>query len=246
MGPLDGKTALVTGGSRGIGRAIVQRLADDGAAVMFSFVANHAAAGEVVEDARKSGGRVVAVQADQGKKEDVERLFAEAEKQLGGLDIVVINAAAVGRGKIVDITESEYDRIMAVNAKGFFLALQLAGRKVRNSGRVIHISTMGTGRSSPTWSVYTASKAAAEQFITVAAREFGPRGITVNSVSPGATETDGLHEEQTPESVDRFIDITPLRRLGQPADIANVVAFLAGPESEWITGQNIRATGGII
>jgi 3-oxoacyl-[acyl-carrier protein] reductase len=245
VGSLAGKTALVTGGSRGIGRAIVQRLANDGASVVFSFVKDRCAAEEVVAGVRRAGGQVFAVKADQGKRDDLQCLFAEADRLLGGLDILVLNAAEVKRAKIIDVAEDDYDRIMAVNAKGSFLAIQFAGQKLRDDGRIINISTVGTGRSSPTWAVYNASKAAIEQFIRTAALEFGGRGIMANSVSPGATDTDGLREMQSPRGLDHLINSAALRRLGRPSDIANVVAFLAGPESQWITGQTISATGGL-
>lgn len=245
MGALDGKTALVTGGSRGIGRAIVERLAEDGASVMFSFAQNEAAANDVVANVRGSGGHAFATKADQGRRRDIERLFDEAEQRLNGLDILVINAAVVVRTNILDATESEYDQIMAVNTKGSFFAIQLAGKRLRDNGRIINISTLATVRPLPIWPLYVASKAAVEQFVKAAARELGRRGITVNSVSPGATRTDSLIREQPPEKLDQFVRLTALRRLGEPADIANVVAFLAGSDSQWITGQNLQATGGL-
>lgn len=246
MGALGGKTALVTGGSRGIGRAIVQRLADDGASVMFSFVQNKSAADDVEASVHRSGGRAFAIQADQGQRRDIERLFGEAEQRLDGLDILVINAAVFGQTKILDVAEDEYDRIMAVNTKGSFLTIQYAGQKIRDNGRIINISTSATARPSPSWPIYTASKVAVEYFIAAAAHELGQRGITVNTVSPGATHTDALILAQSPEILDRFVRRTALGRLGQPTDIANVVAFLAGPDSQWITGQNLRATGGLL
>lgn len=245
MGPLTGKTAVVTGGSRGIGRAVVRRLAGDGASVVFSFVRDRSAAEDVVAGVRRAGGRAFAVQADQGKSDELRFLFTEADRILGGLDILVLNAAAVRRAKIIDMAEDDYDRIMAVNAKGSFLAVRYAARRLRDNGRIINISTGGTVRTSPTWAVYNASKAAAEQVIRTAALELGGRGITANSVSPGATDTDGLHEMQSPRGLDRFVKSAALRRLGTPDDIANVVAFLAGPESRWITGETIGATGGL-
>lgn len=245
MGSLAGRTALVTGGSRGIGRAIVRRLAADGASVVFSFVKDADAAEKVVAGVRRTGGQAAAVQADQGEREGVEHLFTEAERLLGGLDILVLNAAVVTRAEMADVTEDDYDRVMAVNAKGSFLALQLAGRRLRDDGRIVNISTAGTARSAPTWAVYNASKAAVEQFVRTAALEFGARGITANSVSPSATDTDALHAMQTPRALQGFVDNVPLRRLGKPDDIANVVAFLAGPESQWVTGQTIRATGAL-
>jgi 3-oxoacyl-[acyl-carrier protein] reductase len=124
--------------------------------------------------------------------------------------------------------------------------MQHAGRTLRDNGRIINISTLNTVLPAPGIALYAASKAAVEQFTAVAAREFGPRGITVNTVSPGATETDLLYSANTPASLERAVTLTALGRLGRPADIANVVAFLAGPDSQWITGQNLRATGGLV
>lgn len=246
MKPLDNKTALVTGGSRGIGRAIVERLAGDGAAVMFSYVENRTAAHDVVAGLRSIQPEVFAVQSDQGRTEDVERLFQEATLRLGGLDILVINAAAFKRVNVLDVTPDDYERMVSVNLKGALAALQLGGRQLRDNGRIIHISTIGTTRSSSSsWGLYNATKAAAEQLIVAAANEVGKRGITANSVSPGVIDTDGLRAHQTPEALLQFSNRAALKGLGQPADIANTVAFLANPQSRWITGQNILVTGGL-
>lgn len=246
MSVLEGKAALVTGGSRGIGRAIVQRLTRDGAAVVFSYHTNETAADELVQQIENAGGDVLAVRADQGRMADQAALLDAAEQHLGGLDILVNNAAFGEPAAIADITEAYYDRVMAVNAKGPFFAMQQAGRRLRDNGRVINISTLNTVLPSPGVAVYAASKAAVEQFTAVAAREFGARGITVNSVSPGTTDTDLLRASNSQETLDRVVGMTALGRIGEPSDIANVVAFLAGPDSQWITGQNLRATGGLV
>lgn len=239
------KGAVVTGGSRGIGRAIVERLAADGARVVFSFVNHKAAADEVVEAVRSAGGEAHAVQADLGSVEDVRRLFATAEELLGSLDIVVNNAAMGTPMSIVDVTEEEYDRVMNANAKGTFFALQEAARRLRDGGRIINLSTINTVLPAPNNSLYQGSKGAVEQFTRVASRELGARGITVNTVSPGATDTDLLRSSNPPETLERVPAFVPLGRLGQPADVAAVVAFLAGPDGSWVTGQNIAAGGGL-
>jgi 3-oxoacyl-[acyl-carrier protein] reductase len=246
MDLLDGKAALVTGGSRGIGRAIVQRLARDGARVVFSFYDNKEAADDVVAAVDGCGGHASAVQADQGRMQDLERLFNQADQLLGGLDILVNNAAIHPLAGILDVAEPDYDRVMAVNAKGPFFAMQYAARTLRDGGRIINISTLSTVLPVPGKALYSASKAAVEQFTAVVARELGGRGITVNSVSPGTTDTDMLRATNPPESFAQAAALTALQRLGQPADIANVVAFLAGPDSGWITGQNLRVTGGFL
>lgn len=246
MGTLEKKTALVTGGSRGIGRAIVVRLAREGAAVMFSFNRDQAAAEDVVAEVAAFGGQAIAVRADQGRLEDLKYLFGEVDRNLAGLDVVVNNAAINPMGNIRDATESDFDEVMAVNTKGPFFAIQAAAERLGEGGRIINISSTG---AVPGLALYFASKAALESITAVAAREFGSRRITVNSVSPGATDTDMMRAaagENLEQAVEHVVAMTPLRRLGRPEDIANVVAFLAGPDSQWITGQNLRVSGGLM
>lgn len=245
-GVLDGKAALVTGGSRGIGAAIVRRLAADGAAVTFTYASSEQAADSVVASVKEAGGQAVAVQADQADLSALSEVFDTACESTGGLDILVCNAASAMVTPIADVTEAEYDRMMATNVKGPFFALQKAGSVLRDGGRVINISTLNTAMPGPGISLYAASKASLEQFAAVAARELGPRGITVNCVSPGATETDMFRDSNPPEASAMLVGITALGRVGEPADIADVVAFLAGPDSRWITGQNLRVTGGLL
>ena len=185
MAALDGKGALVTGGSRGIGRAIVKRLAADGATVVFSYLENEAAARKVAGEVAEAGGRAFAVQADQGRLADLRRLATEADEHLDGLDIVVINAAGGLPGMIDQVTEDVYDRFMAAHAKGPFFLIQHAGRVLRDGGRIIAISTLNTRLHPPGGALYTGAKGALENFTVVAALEFGGRGITANIVSPG-------------------------------------------------------------
>jgi 3-oxoacyl-[acyl-carrier protein] reductase len=236
---LSGKTAIVTGGSRGIGRAIVRRLARDGATVIFSYKENKAEADELA--ARLDG--VTAVRADQEDTAAIDALFAPVSD---GLDILVNNAAINPRAPIADITPEEFDRVMTVNALFPLLAMRRAASVLRDGGRIINISTLNTALPAPGHVLYCASKAALEQFTAVAAREFGERGITVNTVSPGATDTDLLRASNPPEALEQTAALTALRRLGRPDDIADVVSFLAGPDSHWITGQNLRAGGGFL
>jgi 3-oxoacyl-[acyl-carrier protein] reductase len=241
MSVFSGKGALVTGGARGIGRAVVERLRADGAEVVFSYRGDAEAAGRVADETG-----AVAVRADQGSREALDRLFAEAEKVLPGVDIVVSNAAEGGQGLIADVTDETYERVFAVNARATFLAIQWAARVMRDDGRIINISTLNTAVPAQGIALYAASKAAVEQFAKVAARELGGRGITANVVSPGATDTAMLHASNTPESLEQIPAFTALQRLGRPDDIAAVVAFLAGPDGRWITGQNLLATGGML
>ncbi len=245
MGAQDGKGAIVTGGSRGIGRAIVKRLAGDGASVVFSFIQDSEAAKSVVKDVTEAGGRAFAVRADQGSVADLRRLFAEAERRFDGLDVVVCNAASGVGGPVADVTEDSYDRYMAVNARGPFFIIQYAGRALRDGGRIICLSTLNTRLHPPGAALYTGAKGAIEHFTAVAALEFGGRGITVNAVSPGATDTELLHRANPGQTFEDVVAQTALRRLGQPDDIASAVAFLAGPDSGWITGQVLRVDGGL-
>jgi 3-oxoacyl-[acyl-carrier protein] reductase len=238
MTTLAGKTAVVTGGSRGIGQAIVRRLAADGARVVFSFREDKAAADALAEEI----GDAVAVRADQ---EDLGSLDALFEPVADGLDILVNNAAITAPAPIKDITPELFDKAMTVNAKFPLLAMQRAAPLLRDGGRIISISTLNTTAPGPGIALYCASKAALEQFSKVAAYELGPRGITVNTVSPGATDTDLLRASNSPAELEEATALTALGRLGTPADIADVVAFLAGPDARWITAQNIQATGGL-
>ncbi len=246
MGVLDGKAALVTGGSRGIGAAIVRRLAADGAAVTFTYARSESAAADVVADVKAAGGEAIAVRADQADLTAVDELFERAAEPTGTLDIFVCNAAQASVQLIADVTEDDYDETFAANVKGPYFAIQCAGRALPDSGRIIVISTVNTAVPGPGISLYAASKGALEQVVKVAAREYGVRGITVNTVSPGATDTDMFHQSNPPGARDAMVGITALGRLGQPADIADVVAFLAGPDSRWVTGQNLLVSGGLL
>ncbi|MFC4009243.1 SDR family oxidoreductase [Nonomuraea purpurea] len=242
MSVLSGKGALVTGGSRGIGKAVVERLSSDGAEVVFCYERSAEAAEQV---AKETGAH--AVRADLSSKEDLERLFAEAQARLPGIDIVVNNAATAEAQKpIADITDEDYERVFAVNTRAVFLATQWAARVMRDDGRVITISTLNTKVPAPTLALYCGSKGAVEQFAKVAARELGGRGITVNVVTSGATDTDMLRGANPPEALEQTPMMTALGRLGRPDDLASVVAFLAGPDGRWVTGQNILATGGLL
>ncbi|GIF49597.1 3-oxoacyl-[acyl-carrier protein] reductase [Asanoa ferruginea] len=233
-------TALVTGGSRGIGRAIVERLAAAGNRVVFSYARDKAAADEVV--ARCPGA--IAVRADLASPSFLDDLFADVHD---GLDILVNNAAVnPPPTKVADVTGPEFDRAFTANTKVPLLAIGRAAPLMRDGGRIVNISTLNTVVPAAGHVLYCASKAALEQVTAVAARELGPRGITVNTVSPGATDTAFLRAHNTPEGLAQSAALTALGRLGQPHDVAAVVAFLTTPDAGWITGQNIRATGGLL
>ncbi|MFD1875523.1 SDR family oxidoreductase [Hymenobacter bucti] len=243
-GDLVGKVALVTGASRGIGRAIALRLSQAGASVVVNYTSNAARADEVVAAITAGGGQATAIQADVSRLADVARLFQQAEDFFGGLDIVVNNAGTYLAKPLADVTEVEFDELFNLDVKGTFFALQEAARRVRDGGRIINISSGQTAVPNPNQSVYAGGKAAVEQFGLALAKELGGRQITVNNVLPGITETEAL---AIPEELkQQLLANTPLGRLGQPDDIAEVVGFLASPAGRWLTGQNVRAAGGLM
>jgi len=244
MGNLSGKVAIVTGSSRGIGRGIAERLGRDGANVVVTYAGNQAKAEEVVQAIESAGSKATAIQVDMRKLEDVRMLFEEAIEQFGKVDILVNNAAGVNVFKpTAAMTEDEYNSMFDIT-RGVYFALQQAAHHLADNGRIISISTSGTAMAIPAGGAYAGSKAAIEHFSAALAKELGGRGITVNTVSPGVTNTDGLVLEQA--QVDQLIAQTPLGRLGQPSDLANAIAMLVSDDAHWITGQSIRANGGIV
>lgn len=242
---LDGKVALVTGASRGIGRAMAERLSREGAAVVINYVRNAEAARELVAHIEAGGGRALAVQADVARVPDVVRLFDEALAHFGRLDILVNNAGILFNKPVSAVTEAEFDHIFAVNVKGTFFACQQAATRLAEGGRIINFSSTTTVMMLPTYGAYVATKGAVEQITRSLARELGPRGITVNVVSPGPTDTELFKAGKTEEQCQRFAQASAFGRLGQPMDIAEVVAFLASDAAQWVTGQNIRVNGGV-
>lgn len=244
------RTALVTGGSRGIGRAVVERLVRDGVSVMFSFASDKAAADDVLATARTEapeGVTAEAVRADLADPDAAKRLYDAAAEQLDGLDILVNNAgSSTVPQPISQTSDADYDHLMSVNTRAVFVLMREAATRLRDGGRIVNISTLNTVAPNPAVAVHAASKAAVEQFAACAARELGLRGITVNSVSPGATDTDLLRDNNPGVDVKAALaPVTPLGRLGRPDDVADVVAFLTGHDGRWVTGQNLRASGGL-
>jgi 3-oxoacyl-[acyl-carrier protein] reductase len=240
---LDRKVAIVTGGSRGIGRVVAERLGRDGAAVVVNYHSSQEAAEAVAEGIRQTGGRAVAVQGDVASAADLCRVYDRAIDELGGVDIVVNNAARVVAAPLELVSEQDFDQLIAVNLKSVFLSSQLAVRHLRDEGRVINLAAGLPNAAIAFLGAYGATKVAVEALTRSLAHQLGPRGITVNAVAPGPTDTDMLAPEAR-VNLDSLIGQTPLRRLGQPADIADVIAFLASPEARWVTGQTIHVNGG--
>ena len=243
---LTGKIALVTGASRGIGRATAERLARDGAMVVVNYATSADEAAAVVHEIERHGGKALAIQADIAKLADIKRLFRESIERCGQLDIFVANAGYSCFKPLADITEEDFDLTFAVNAKGTFFCLQEALHHLSDGGRIICLSTIGTVLNVPGGTCYFGSKAAVEQFCRTLAKEVAPRGITVNLVSPGFTETRMLTATMDADAHQQLIGMTPLQRFGQPADIADVISFLASDEARWVTRQNLAVDGGII
>lgn len=241
-GKLDGKVALVTGASRGIGRATAVRLAQDGAAVVLNYVANEPAAREVQALIRAQGGEAELVQADVTALAEIPRLFDAATARFGKLDILVNNAGVGGRGSVGDVDEGVYDRLFAVT-KGVFFTLQTASGRLADDGRIVSLSTGLTRGWAQGVAAYAGSKAAIEQFSRSLSKDLGARGITVNVVLPGVTETD-MTANMPSENKQHMRQQTSLARLGRPQDIADIIAFLASDDARWITGQLIVANGG--
>ncbi|MBB3207371.1 3-oxoacyl-[acyl-carrier protein] reductase [Rhodopirellula rubra] len=243
---LAGKVALVTGASRGIGRAIAERLAGDGASVVVNYAGSVEAAGQTVASIADAGGKAVAVQADISKTAEVRRLFDETVEHFGGIDVLVNNAGALFTKPVVDVEEEEFDRLFGVNVKGTFFCCQEAAKRMNEGGRIINLSSTTTALMLPGYGTYVATKGAVEQLTHVLAKELGSRGITVNAVSPGPTDTVLFNEGKSEEQKRSFAQMTALGRLGQPSDIADAIAMLVSADAGWITGQNIRVNGGLM
>jgi 3-oxoacyl-[acyl-carrier protein] reductase len=240
------RTAIVTGASRGIGAAIAQRLAADGFNVVVNYAGSAAEAQALIERIRGGGGTARAIRADVSNSTAVRAMFDEAEQVFGGLDVLVNNAGIMQLGLIADADDALFERHVAVNLKGVFNGMREAARRLRSGGRIISCSSSVVGLYQPTYGVYAATKGAVEALTHVLANEMRGRNITVNAVAPGPTATDLFLEGKPPEIIERFKKIAPLERLGTPADIAAVVAFLAGPDGAWINGQVLRANGGSV
>jgi 3-oxoacyl-[acyl-carrier protein] reductase len=241
---LKGKVALITGGSRGIGRAIAERLATDGASVVINYINRKDEAAKVVATIEAAGGKALAVRGDVARVAEIDHLFDQAMEYYGKLDILVNNAGILLTRPVAQVTEEDYDRIFDINVKGTFFACRQAANRMGDGGRIVNISSTVTATMFPGYSLYAASKGAVEQITRVLAKEVGERSITVNSISPGPTDTELFRTGKTEEQISGLAQMAPLGRLGEVADIADVVAFLVSDQARWISGQNIRVNGG--
>jgi 3-oxoacyl-[acyl-carrier protein] reductase len=240
------RVAIVTGGSRGIGATVAARLARDGLAVVVNYSGDPAPAEAVARAIEATGGRALTARADVSDPGAVRVLFDAAEAAFGGVDVLVNNAGIMTLAAVGDMEDAAFDRLIAVNLKGTFNTLREAARRLRAGGRIINFSSSVVGLLQPTYAVYAATKAGVEAMTAVLARELRGRNITVNAIAPGPTATDLFLKGKSQDVVDRLAKLAPLERLGEPADIAAAVAFLAGPDGAWINGQTLRANGGII
>jgi 3-oxoacyl-[acyl-carrier protein] reductase len=229
---VDAKVAIVTGSSRGIGRAVAERLGANGASVIVNYRSDADAAKQVVATIEESGGRAVGVRADVTDADELRDLFDAAERHYGGLDIVVANVGIARFGPLTEFTDEDYELIFNTNTRATFRTLREAANRV-------------AAMHGPNSAVYGASKAAGDALVRALAKELGPRGITANSVLPGAVRTDALIELRPAGVIEGIAARTPLGRIGEPDDIAEIVAFLASDAARWVTGQALHAGGGM-
>ncbi len=239
------KIALVTGASRGIGAAIAQRLANDGFAVVINYASSSKEADELVLSLEAKQQVAIALKADVSKVEEVKAMFDEVEQSLGKVDVLVNNAGILKTLPLAETSDDEFDRHFAINAKGTFNTMREAAKRLPSGGRIVNFSSTTLALNMPGYAVYNGTKAAVEAFTRVFAKELRGRNITVNAVAPGPIATDLFLNGKSDELIAQFSKMPPLERLGQPDDIANLVAFLAGPDSGWVNGQIVRANGGV-
>jgi 3-oxoacyl-[acyl-carrier protein] reductase len=240
------RTAIVTGSSRGIGAAVARRLAKDGLSVVVNYTGDAAEAESVVGDIKKDGGNALSIQADVSDPAAMRRMFDQAAAVSGGVDVLVNNAGIMQLANIGDADDGLFDRQVSINLKGVFNGMREAAKRMREGGRIISLSSSVVGLYQPTYGIYAATKAGVEAMTHVLANELRGRNITVNAVAPGPIATDLFLNGKSKEFIDHLAKLAPLERLGEPSDIAAVVAFLAGPDGGWMNGQVLRPNGGRI
>jgi 3-oxoacyl-[acyl-carrier protein] reductase len=240
------RVAIVTGGSRGIGAAIAERLAGDGFTVIINYSGDTGPAEALARRIEGEGGRALIAKADVSDPDAVRGMFDTVEATFGGVDVLVNNAGIMKLAKIADSDDALFDRQIAVNLKGSFNAMREAAKRLRDGGRIVNFSTSVVGTRLETYGIYAATKSAIETMTAILSKELRGRNITVNAVAPGPTSTDLFLNGKSPELIERLAKMNPLERLGTPADIASVVAFLVGADGGWVNGQVLRANGGMV
>lgn len=246
MAQSEQKVAIVTGASKGIGAAIAKQLAADGFAVLINYHSNADAAQSVVDQITAANGTALAAKADIGARNGIAELFDIATDTFGGVDVLVNNAGMMALSPIANTNDDDFERQVSVNLGGVFRGMREAANRLRDGGRIISFSSSVVGLYQPAYGVYAATKAGVEAMTHILAKELGPKGITVNAVAPGPVETDLFMTGKSDELVNNIKKMNPFGRLGQPDDIAGVVSFLASPKGGWVSGQTIRANGGVI
>lgn len=246
MKHLEGKVAIVTGSSRGIGRTVAERLAAAGASVVVNHSSTPEKAEEVVKGIREKGGKAVAICADITKISEIEKLFQETIAAFGKVDILVNNAGVAINKPMAEISEAEFDIQFAVNVKGTYFCCQKALKYMENNGRIVNISTSVNGQMYTNFTVYCGTKGAVEQITRQVAKEFGPKQITVNAVAPGPVYTDLLRKGRTEQELENMKKMNAFGRHGETEDIADVIEFLVSEKAHWVSGQTLRVNGGLI
>lgn len=244
--PVAERTAIVTGSARGIGAAVAKRLAKDGFAVTINYSGSQSPAEETVDKIKVAGGSAIAVKADVGDAAAVKALFDATEQAFGGVDVLVNNAGIMKLAAIAESDDALFDEHLAVNLKGVFNCMREGARRIRDGGRIVSFSSSVVGLYQPTYGAYAATKAGVEALTHILAKELGPRKITVNAIAPGPVATPLFLDDKSDEQVAQITRLIPLGRLAEPEDIAAAVSFLAGPDSHWVSGQVLRANGGMI
>lgn len=245
MSSLNEKVILVTGASRGIGAAIALKLADAGARIIINYAGGKDAAENTVNQIKQAGGDAIALQADVSKADEVKTMFDAAISHYGRIDVLVNNAGIMITKLLKDTSDEDFTRQFDINVRGTFNTMREAATRLADKGSIINFSTSVNRIMLPTYSTYVATKAAVEQLTRVFSKEVGGRGINVNSISPGPTNTELFTRGKSQEVIDRLASLSAFNRIGEPEDIAKVVLFLAGDEAKWITAQNIGVNGGM-
>lgn len=240
------RSAIVTGASKGIGAAIALRLAKDGHKILVNYARDDPGANQIVATIKDAGGQACAVQGDVADPACMTALFDVAEREYGSVAVLVNNAGIMRLGPINSATDTDFEAQCAINLGGVFRGMREAANRMTKGGAIVSLSSSVVGLYQPTYGLYCATKAAVEAMTHVLAKELGPRGITVNAVAPGPVETDFFLAGKPEALVKNIKDMNPFGRLGSPEDIAAAVAFLAGPDGRWISGQTLRANGGLV